>query len=220
MLYTSSYKNFNTNYYSSCSISGDKGKNAGYTGNCYSELAPKKEFWRIWKDNIGKVHEMENNKFYIREYYKTVLKQLSPEKIASDLDCKALLCYEDSNEFCHRHIVAAWLELLLEEEVHEIKVNNFDIEKVERPAYIKEYLESFMKEYNNMHGFQSLRAAYLFDEGEKIEAEAEKYDQYSNRYSRLMQQAAFLRCDADMAEDRYIAKKEHEKIKVLKLENK
>ena len=53
MIYTSSYKNCNTDKYNIYSISGDRGKRVGYVGNYYSALAPKKDFWQTWHDNIG-----------------------------------------------------------------------------------------------------------------------------------------------------------------------
>lgn len=35
------------------SISGDKGRGVNFVGNAYTKLAPKKEVWKIWHDNIG-----------------------------------------------------------------------------------------------------------------------------------------------------------------------
>lgn len=49
MISTSSYKNFETGMYRRCSISFDKGKDAGYEGDSYPALAPKREFWDVWK---------------------------------------------------------------------------------------------------------------------------------------------------------------------------
>ena len=51
MISTSSYKNFDTNLYRRCSISGDRGHDAGYFGDCFLELAPNREFWDVWKSN-------------------------------------------------------------------------------------------------------------------------------------------------------------------------
>lgn len=113
MISISNYKNFNKTLYRTCFISGDRGKGAGYTGVYFKELAPKLSFWKVWHENIGKISEEENNRYYIEEYYKEVLSKLDPELIYKELDFSILLCYEDNNEFCHRHIVAAWFELLL-----------------------------------------------------------------------------------------------------------
>ena len=129
-----------------------------------------------------------------------------------------LLCYEDNSEFCHRHIVAAWLELLLQVEVPEKKAHDYDIEVIERPSYIKVYLEDAMRKNRNMRGFNSLRALYLFEKAEKLEREAKKLkdiygdsayyidahtEQKVRAYEGYMQRACFLRCDADEAEQQY-----------------
>jgi uncharacterized protein (DUF488 family) len=37
------------------------------------------------------------------------LDKLNPKLVGDMLQNKVLLCYEKSSDFCHRHIVAAWL---------------------------------------------------------------------------------------------------------------
>ncbi len=146
MIYTGSYKNCKDSNYQTYSISKDKGKDTNYNGLCFLTLAPKESFFRIWRNNQGIMDEMENNEFYIKEYYNQILVKLNPEDIYQTLDNSILLCYEDSNQFCHRHIVAAWLELTLGIEVNEVTVNQDTIELKEKPRYIKEYLKNIMKE--------------------------------------------------------------------------
>ena len=46
---------------------------------------------------------------YFNYYKYETLDKLDPHKVAVDLEGKTLLCYEKSEDFCHRHIVAAWL---------------------------------------------------------------------------------------------------------------
>ena len=133
MIYTSSYKDFKSDLYKGVSISFDKGKDANFKKGCYLDLAPKKTFWRVWKNNRGIVDEILNNTFYIEEYYKEILLKLDPEKVYRDLDNSFLLCYEENMEFCHRHIVSAWLELFLDIEIKEVKVDNLYIEELQRP---------------------------------------------------------------------------------------
>lgn len=70
---TCSHKNYKSNSYTTYAISGNKGKDVNYIGKCYPKLAPKKSFWKIWHDNIGKISEEENNKYYIEQFYKEVL---------------------------------------------------------------------------------------------------------------------------------------------------
>jgi len=48
-----------------------------------------------------------------------VLSKLDPQRLYEDLDGSILLCWENSDQFCHRHIVAMWLEKNLGIEVPE-----------------------------------------------------------------------------------------------------
>lgn len=80
-----------------------------YKGRQYKKLAPKKEFFNIWKNN-------HNNDYYIEEFNKQVLDGLDAKEVVSELfdgipeGCAiALVCYEKPNEFCHRKLVAKWL---------------------------------------------------------------------------------------------------------------
>ncbi len=140
MIYTSSHKYWNNDELFTCAISGNRGMDAGYEGKCYPKLAPKYAFWKIWHDNIGKISIEENTKFYISEYWMHVLSKLDPQEVYEELDGMVLLCYEENDAFCHRHIVAVWLELSLGVVVPEIKRCNNKIEIIERPEYIKKYL--------------------------------------------------------------------------------
>ena len=194
--------------YRTYAISGNRGKDANYKGECYPELAPKLSFWKIWHNRIGIIPEEENNRFYVQEYYNQVLSKLDPEQVYGELDNSILLCYEDNIEFCHRHIVAAWFELLLDISVPEIKINGYKIENVVRPNYIKQYLDEVMRNNRNMRGFKSLRALYLFEKGEQLEAKADKLEEKTGKcYDNYRQAACFLRCDADEAEGEYSQKK-------------
>lgn len=207
MINTCSYKNFKSELLKSVSISADKGKNANFYGNYYSLLAPKKEFWDIWNNNKDKKSDEENNRYYIEEYYKQVLAYLDPLKVYRDLDYSIILCYEEENDFCHRHIVAAWFELFLGFEVKEVKVNGMYKEEIAREQYefIKNTLYQVIKENINMRGFRSLRALYLFNKGEELEIKAGKLeDSNSIQADRLYQSAAYLRSDADMEEEKYL----------------
>lgn len=218
MISTSSHKNWQSNKYRTYSISGNRGKDAGYTGECFPLLAPKLSFWKVWHDNILVISEDENNRYYVEQYYEQVLSKLDPEDIYRKLDNSVLLCYEENTEFCHRHIVAEWLEILLDIKVPEKKAKDYNVEIVERPNYIREYLEDAMRKNRNMRGFTSLRALYLFEKGEQLEEKASKIKDISNdsicyidedtgqrvrEYEALMQEACYLRCDADMAEEQY-----------------
>lgn len=85
----------------------------GWDGEEYKKVAPKKSwFWEYKKTG--------DQEFYVTKYYETVLSGLSKESVVKDLEnilsrhpeCTeiALVCYERPEDFCHRHILAAWLE--------------------------------------------------------------------------------------------------------------
>jgi len=87
-----------------------------YEGAWYKKLAPKWKFFSEWKEN-------HDNDFYIEHFQEEVLDQLSPGQVLLDLSQIAnkrtysgkptrdiiLLCYEKPGEFCHRHLVADWI---------------------------------------------------------------------------------------------------------------
>ena len=79
-----------------------------YTGLSYKKLAPKWSFFKIWK-------ETHDNNYYIENYNNLVLNMLNANTIVKELYDKvntkdiALVCYEKPSEFCHRHLVADWL---------------------------------------------------------------------------------------------------------------
>jgi len=93
-----------------------------YRGLQYKKLAPKYGFFMEWKEN-------HNNEYYIRCYKEQVTDKLNPKFVVAELDnlllssvlgidCKidslavphiTLICYEKPADFCHRHLVADWL---------------------------------------------------------------------------------------------------------------
>ncbi len=144
MIYTGNYANCLSG--NLISISFDRGKDADFHGRCYSKLAPIRTFWRIWKQNRGIIPERENNQYYVKCYFDQVLSHLDPQTVLQELgDDPILLCYEKGQEFCHRHIVAEWLEMTLHVEVKEIAIDEAgNITFLERPKYIRELLEQVM----------------------------------------------------------------------------
>jgi len=214
IIFTGNYDNCKIG--NTISISGDRGRSVGYNGKALTKLAPKLSFLNIWHDNIGKVSEEENNRFYIKEFYNKVLKDLDPEEVLIQIPDKSiLLCFEDNDKFCHRHLVAFWLELFLGINTYEIKVDE-ETKKatvLDRPEYLKKELESIIKQNYNMAGFNSIRAAYLFHQAEELEHEFEEQaKQWTSLPSKgsgpcdIMTEAAGLRIEADEEETKYIKK--------------
>jgi len=142
-IYTGSYKNCKSG--NLISISRDKGEDASFKGKYITSLAPLGPYFKIWRKNRGVVDELENNKYYIEEYYKEVLSNIDIESILSKEINPILLCYEESNEFCHRHIVAEYINIKYNINVDEIEIDEKgNIKYKERPKYIREYLEEIM----------------------------------------------------------------------------
>lgn len=127
------------------SISGDRGKSINFNGKAIPALAPKRKFWNIWHQNIGVLSEEENNRFYIEQYYKQVLKHVDIPRLLENEKDPILLCYEPSDMFCHRHIVAEFISLTYGIEVPEISISsNLEIIVHKRPEYVRTILEDVM----------------------------------------------------------------------------
>lgn len=128
------------------SISGDRGRSVGFEGKAIPKLAPKKNFWDIWHNNIGKISEEENTKYYIEQYYKQVLSKVDIEELLKDEKDPILLCFEKGQEFCHRHVLAEYIEMTYGVKVRDIKIDeNLNIEENERPEYIRKILEEVIQ---------------------------------------------------------------------------
>lgn len=82
-----------------------------YKGLQYKKLAPKHNFFMEWK----KTHD---NNYYIKCFKEQVTDKLDILEVIrnlidiSDINTDkniCLLCYEKPSDFCHRHLVAQWL---------------------------------------------------------------------------------------------------------------
>jgi hypothetical protein len=89
-----------------------------YTGRQYKRLAPK--FW-IWSD-YQKDHDAS---LYTERFYEHVLGVLDPASVVTDIGPGAILCcWEPAGLFCHRRLVAAWIEQHTGEPVPDIDTEN------------------------------------------------------------------------------------------------
>lgn len=84
-----------------------------YKGLQYKKLAPKYGFFMEWKRN-------HDNEYYIEHFQKEVLDGLDATEVILDFSRMAygfnagendiaLICYEKPSDFCHRHLLAEWL---------------------------------------------------------------------------------------------------------------
>jgi uncharacterized protein (DUF488 family) len=74
-----------------------------FTGERYPALCPKWSF-------LNKYFVDHDEAAYIAAYHEQVLDKLEPEKVWAELHDKVLLCWEPAGKFCHRRLIAAWLE--------------------------------------------------------------------------------------------------------------
>lgn len=172
---TASYINCQTE--NGISISGDRGAEVGFIGKCLPMLAPKYGFWKVWHDNIGKISEEENTRYYMREYFRQCLSKLDPEEVFNLIPNDAkLLCYEENDQFCHRHLFAFWIELFLGEKTSEVYENpkRETLRKLDRPEYLKDMFEEIIKEEYDMHGFETIKEAYEYNKKYNIKEIEEK----------------------------------------------
>ena len=131
------------------SISGDRGRSVGFKGKAIPQLAPKRAFWNVWHDNIGKIPEEQNTKYYIEQYYKQVLSKVNIEELLRDEKDPIILCFEKGQNFCHRHVLAEYIELKYGIKVPDIIIDEeLNIEENPKPEYIKKILlEVIEKKY-------------------------------------------------------------------------
>ena len=141
-------------------ISGDEGKLAGFEGRGCRKLSPY-PFYRKWKAieeknekelKTGKISKAEykkrkevNQQSYIEKFYNIVLKPLDPKEIYNELgENSVLLCFEKPTEFCHRFLVAGWLELNLEVQIDEYDFENNEI-VIKNKQNLKEKLKKVIE---------------------------------------------------------------------------
>ena len=102
-------------------VSGGTPEWYGQDVNCkeywLSEVAPRWKWWKEWHGKFKDNYESaESKEWYTAKYKETVLDVLDIEKIKETLKSFMpngeniyLLCFETANKFCHRHLLADWL---------------------------------------------------------------------------------------------------------------
>ena len=103
-----------------------------YKGDEYKKLAPKWSFYSEWKNGSHK----GDNDYYIKHFKEEVLDNLDPEQVLKELegfsgvseDNIILLCYEKSGTFCHRHLVADWLNQNIKRDGYFFNVHELDLD--------------------------------------------------------------------------------------------
>ena len=156
------------NYYdvksgNTVSITGDGGNAWGYYGPAYKKLAPKLVTYTPYAEKLDELNKLKEdlNKYkqyrkeiedeYIESYYDIRLKNLNVNELLEILNKKfgnniILLCHEPVDEFCHRRLVADYIELKTGMYIPEVKVDeNGNIKKLV-PIRYKDRLKKVMYE--------------------------------------------------------------------------
>lgn len=85
-----------------------------FKGRQYPKLAPSWDLVKNYKN--GKLTQSQ----YETRYKAEILDKLNPKIVFEEIGNNAiLLCWEKSNEFCHRHLISKWLSDTLNCEIKE-----------------------------------------------------------------------------------------------------
>lgn len=163
ILGTSNYQSIKTG--NTVSVTGDGGNAWGYFGPSYKKLAPKLVTYIPYHEKLEKLQSLKNDvtklkeyiEFrkkiedeYIKSYYDIRLKNLDVNFLLATLYNKfgnniILLCHEPVEEFCHRRLIADYIELKTGMYIPEIRQDeNGNIKKI-NPIRYKERLKKLMR---------------------------------------------------------------------------
>ena len=141
ILGTGSYDNVKNG--NTVSVTGDGGNAWNYYGPAYKKLAPKLVTYTPYAEKLQALNELKKDATrikeymyyrkqiedeYIKSYYDIRLKDLDIKELLNTLNEKygndiILLCHEPIDEFCHRRIIADYIELKTGEYIPEVSVD-------------------------------------------------------------------------------------------------
>ncbi len=147
------------------SITGDGGNAWGYYGPAYKKLAPRlitytsyaekyNELLKLKRDTLKLNEYIEMRRKiedeYIKSYYETRLRDLDIAGLLYTLKNKfedniILLCHEEINEFCHRRLIADYIEIKTGLYIPEISINQNGVVKKLTPIRYKKRLEKVIQ---------------------------------------------------------------------------
>ena len=148
------------------SVTGDKGKAWGYTGNAYPKLAPKLVTYIPYSEGLDEVNKLKNDPSkekeylekrriledeYIKSYYEIRLKDLNVDELLYTLRHEfgkniILLCHEPVDEFCHRRLIADFIEMNTGIYIPEVAVDEKGNVRTLKPIRYTDRLEKVIKE--------------------------------------------------------------------------
>lgn len=167
ILGTGSYYNVTSG--NTVSITGDGGNAWGYYGPAYKKLAPRLVTYTPYSEEYEKLLRIKEDVFklkeyielrrkiedeYIASYYETRLKDLDVEELLHTLESKfgddiILLCHEPIEEFCHRRLVADYIELITGVYIPEVAVDSEGIVRKLNPIRYKNRLKHVINKRGN-----------------------------------------------------------------------
>ena len=147
------------------SVTGDKGKAWGYTGNAYPKLAPKLVTYIPYAEGLEELRKYSGDPLrfneymekrreledeYIKSYYDIRLKDLDVNELLYTLKHKfgkeiILLCHEPVDQFCHRRLIADYIEMNTGIYIPEVAIGNDGVVRTLKPIDYKERLEKVIK---------------------------------------------------------------------------
>jgi len=140
------------------SITGDGGNAWGYYRPSYKKLAPSLKLYQYYRDNPDNLNDVELIEYYINDYYHHRLEKLNVYELLYEFKNSfdediILLCHElpsdcdiiTKQHFCHRRLVADYVELTTGIVIPEISVDqNCIIITHQQPDY-KPMLKKLMR---------------------------------------------------------------------------
>lgn len=150
---TSCYENCKSG--NTLSITGDGGNAWGYFGPAYKKLAPSLKLYEYYRDNPDNLSEKELINYYIKEYFNHRLSILNTKELLYNFKERfgteiILLCHElpgiimNKKHFCHRRIVADFIELDTGIIIPELSIdengNTKEIEQYDYKKILKKYM--------------------------------------------------------------------------------
>jgi len=141
---------------------------------------------------------------YVKEFYFQVLPKLDPNEIYNKLIGTCLTSDERTDSFAKRHIFCAWLKIYTDIDTNEMGTGaNGKLIKLDVPEFIYSILEKVIREsINDMKGFTSLKALYVYEQSERLEANL-KFVTDKDEYTEYTYMINLLKNDAYRIEYEY-----------------
>ena len=139
------------------SITGDGGNAWGFYGLSYKKMSPRYYLWEYYDKNPDNLSEEELIDWYIKEFYQLRLKDLNAYELIKTLNEKfgdeiILLCHESPGKeiskkhFCHRRLLADWIELETGIFIPEVSIDENGIVRNEEIYDLKPKIRKLIRE--------------------------------------------------------------------------